>query len=199
MKSKITTALLALATATGYCDDAVIQPSAVLPTDLTLSTKVVAKDRSFGYVRLGMSDNDAIHTFETIPGMGVGYRYAMHQSAVDVSANYTSQIVGSSINDTYYYTVPKATYLRYLSADTAAESLYAGVGMAFGGLKRTAEDSFLGLIPHATVGYEMHRDQAIRSFVELDVSQPSARIARDAISFRNLPGPLAQVSVGLGY
>jgi hypothetical protein len=196
MKSTIATVLFSLAAATGFCDDSVInQPSAVLPTDLKLTTVSLSK-KSFGYVRLGVSDNDAVHTFETIPGLGLGYRYGMKDSAIDVSANYTNQIVGSSINDTYFYTAPKATYLRYISEDTQAESFYYGAGLAWGGVKKVAEESFSGVLAVATAGYEMHRTATFHSFAQLDVSQP---VARNAISFKNLPGPLAEVSVGLGF
>ena len=202
MKSKIATFIFSVAAATGFCDETITtQIPSNLPTDLTLTTKPVLK-QSFSYVRLGVSDNDAVHTFETIPGLGIGYRYGMENSAVDISANYTSQVVGSSVNTTYFYTLPKATYLRYVSVDAAAESFYYGAGLAWGGVKKEAGASFSGLIPNATVGYEMNRNQMFHSFVQLDVSQPATSISRQTktlISWKNLPGPLAEVSVGLGF
>jgi hypothetical protein len=202
MKSKIATVIFSIAAWSGFCDDTLInQPSANLPTDLKLIEKAISK-KSFGYVRLGVSDKDAINTFETIPGIGLGYRYGMDHSAIDVSANYTSQIVGSTINDTYFYTAPKVTYLRYWSEDSQPESVYYGAGLGFGGVKKTAEDSFIGLMPNATVGYEMNRNQTFHSFVQLEVSQPVTSLTtanKNFVSFANLPGPLAEVSVGLGF
>lgn len=203
MKTKIATVILSIAAVAGFCDETLITPvSASLPTELKLTKTTVSK-QSFGYVRLGVSDKDAINTFETVPGLGLGYRYGMKDSAVDVSANYTSQIVGSTINDTYFYTLPKATYLRYISDDFQTESFYYGAGAAFGGVKKVAETSFTGLIANATVGYEMNRDKEFHSFVQLDVSQPATYInsssTKTFIAWKNLPGPLAEVSVGLGY
>lgn len=199
MKSKIATILLSIAAATGFCDDAlIIQPTRNLPI---YTEKKPVKD-SFGYVRLGVSDKDAVHTFETIPGLGLGYRYSLEHAAVDFSANYTSQIIGSKINDTYFYTVPKVSYLRYVSEDSKPESFYYGAGLSFGGVKKTAANSFQGLIPSATVGYEMNRQQTFHSFVQLDVSQPATSLTtanEHFVSFANLPGPLAEVSVGLGF
>jgi hypothetical protein len=203
MKTTIATVILSIAAAAGFCDETSIIPaSANIPTELKLSATTISK-QSFGYVRLGVSDKDAVNTFETIPGLGLGYRYGMKDSAIDVSANYTSQIVGSSVNDTYFYTLPKATYLRYISDDFQRASIYYGAGAGFGGLKKVAASSFTGLIANATVGYEMNRDQEFHSFVQLDVSQPATYVnsssTKTFISWKNLPGPLAEVSVGLGY
>lgn len=202
MKSTIATVILSIAAATGFCDETFVNPvSAGLPTELKLHATTVTK-QSFGYIRLGVSDKDAINSFETVPGLGLGYRYGMKDSAVDVSANYTSY-VGSTLNDSYFYTLPKATYLRYVSDDFQRASIYYGAGAAIGGLKKVAAPSFTGLIANATVGYEMNRDQEFHSFVQLDVSQPTAYInsssTKTFISWKNLPGPLAEVSVGLGY
>ena len=200
MKSKIATILLSIAAATCFCDDALIQqPSANL--DLNMTGKAVSK-KSFSYVRLGVSDKDAVHTFETIPGLGLGYRYGLNDSAIDISANYTSQIAGSNLNDTYFYTIPKASYLRYVSDDKQTDSFYYGAGLAFGGVKKAETESFSGLIPSATVGYEMNRNQTFHSFVQFDVSQPATSLSTkndNFVSLKNLPGPLAEVSVGLGF
>jgi len=202
MKMKIATALFALAATTGFSDDLVInQPSHILPLEIKVEEKFVS-NKSFGYVRLGVSDKDAVHTFETIPALSVGYRYAMDLSAIDMSIGYSSHVAGSTINDTYFYTAPKASYLRYVSADTQPESLYYGAGLAWGGVKKSEDVRFSGFIPSATVGYEMNRDRAFRSFVQFDLSQPAVSVSpgkETLISFKNLPGPLAEVSVGLGY
>lgn len=203
MKSKIATILLTIAAATGYSEDILTQSSGIsLPVEVKLNEKVLPK-HSFSYVRLGLGDKDAAHTFETIPGLGLGYRYALENAAIDVSANYTSQVVGSKVHHNYFYTVPKVSYLRYVSSDLAAQSIYYGAGLAWGGVRKSADlTSFQGFIPNATVGYEMNRNQTFHSFVQLDVSQPIASVSRsndNFISFAHLPGPLAEVSVGLGF
>lgn len=202
MKSKIATVLFSLAAALGFADEAPInQPSINLLTELKTNEKSVSK-KSFGYVRMGISDKDAVHKVETIPGLGLGYRYGLENSAVDVSANYTTQVVDKKLNDTYFFTVPKVSYLRYVSNDTQPESIYYGAGLAWGGVKKSADNEFNGFIPSATVGYEMNRNQTWHSFVQLDVSQPAAATAASwskPLTFANLPGPLAEISVGFGY
>ena len=77
MKTTIATFILSIAAAAGFCDETIISPvSANLPTELKLRATPVSK-QSFGYIRLGVSDKDAVNTFETIPGLGLGYRYGM--------------------------------------------------------------------------------------------------------------------------
>ncbi len=203
MKSIIATALFSIATAVGFCDDVVVShhPVSVLPTDLKLTTVPVSK-QSFSYIRLGLSDKDTANTFETIPAIGLGYRYGLKDSAVDVSVNYTNQVVGTHIENRYFYTIPKATYLRYVSDDTQAESFYYGAGCAWGGLRKSDETRFLGLIPSATIGYEMNRKQNFHSFFQLDVSEPLISFSRQnktLVAFTKLASPVAEVSVGLGY
>ena len=202
MKTKLATVMFSLAAALGFAEEAPInQPSTTLLTEVRTAEKAVFK-KSFSYVRMGISDKDAIHTVETIPGLGVGYRHAMVNSAIDVSANYTSQVVDQKLNDTYFYTVPKVSYLRYISEDFKPESFYYGAGLAWGGVKKAVDNTFTGFIPSATVGYEMNRNQTWHSFVQLDVSQPVAATVASwsaPLSFSNLPGPLAEVSVGFGY
>ena len=56
---------------------------------------------------------------------------------------------------------------------------------------------FLGLSPLARIGYELNRKSkdTWRSFFELEVSQPVLAVTKTGA----LPGPIAELSVGLGF
>ncbi len=195
MKTKLATAIFSLATALVSAQELPVnQTSVIYPLELTVVEKVPVAS-SYGYVRMGISDNDAIHTLETLPGVGVGYRYAVHSAAIDFSANYTRQFGDSN----FFFTAPKVSYLRYVSP-VQQQSIYYGAGLAWGGLKRGLLNSFQGLIANATLGYEMNRHADWVSFFQLDVSQPAVAVSNwNVYSVTGLPSPLAEVSVGLGY
>ena len=200
MKKKIATVLFSIATALSAQEATIEQPSASLPQ----LTAVVKSEhaKSYTYLRMGVSDTDAINAFETIPSAGLGFRYAVPSAVVDMSANYTREY-GS--ND-YSYTLPKVSYLRY-ATPAKDQSFYYGAGLAWGGVEKAAltDDpnsavSFQGLVPNATIGMEMNRNSNWRSFVQLDVSQPAVAVsAWDNWSVSDLPSMLAEVSFGLGY
>lgn len=196
MKKKLATALFSIATAL-FADEALIeQPSAALPQiEVTPVVEKLSTTSSYGYVRLGVADNDAIHTVQTIPSLGIGYRYAVTSAVIDLSATYTREPGDANFS----YTVPNISYLRYFSP-AKEQSFYYGVGLAWGGMRQDGIDTFQGLIPSATVGYELNRDTSWRSFVQLVVSQPAVIVAAwDVYSVSNLPAPLAEVSFGLGF
>lgn len=195
MKKKIATAVFSLATALGFAQEAPIeQPSSALP----LVQKPVEKmtvSKSYSYLRMGISDSDAIHSVEAIPGLGLGYRYGIDSASIDVSANYTRELG----EENYFYTVPKVSYLRYASP-AKEQSFYYGAGLAWGGLKKEEAATFQGLVPSATIGWEMNRNAAWRSFVQFEVSQPAVAIAAwNSYSVSDLPAPLAEASFGLGF
>lgn len=198
MKTKIATAIFSLAACLGFSDEAPIsQPSATLPLDLKAVQKPALK-QSFGYVRMGVADSDAINSFQTLPGLGLGYRYGMSQSAIDVSANYTRE--AKTDHENYTYTAPRVSYLRYVSNDVAPQSFYYGAGLAWGAVKKGAADDFQGILGSATIGYEMNRNQNWHSFVQLDVSQPAVAVSSTtSYSLQKAWKPLAEVSVGLGF
>jgi hypothetical protein len=197
MNKKIATVLMTLATAYGIAQEvpSAIEPVAPLPVELKSAPKMAARNPSYGYVRMGISDPDAINKVEALPGLGLGYRFAVPSASVDVSANYTRQLG----TENYFYTVPKVSYLRY-ATPAKEQSFYYGAGLAWGGLKRGEETSFEGLVPSATIGYELNRNATWRSFVQLDVSQPTVKtIAWNEYSVDNLPAPIAEASFGLGF
>ena len=193
MKMKFATALFSLTTMLSAEEALIEQPSSALP----LEVKAVERtpDLSYSYIRMGISDSDAIHSVETIPGLGLGYRYALSSASIDISANYTREFGESN----YFYTAPKVSYLRYFSP-AKEQSFYLGAGLAWGGLKKEDAAKFQGLVPSVTAGVELNRNTAWRSFVQLDVSQPAVAISSwNAYSVSDLPSPLAEVSFGLGF
>jgi hypothetical protein len=201
MKKKLSTALFCLVTTLGFADEVqLVQPSTAIPIDLTVKAEKKAPRKSFGYVRMGIADSD-VRTVETLPGLGAGYRLDLRSGAVDFSANYTRQSVQDEETN-YFYTVPKVSYLRYWNP-ASSTSFYYGAGLAWGGLKNEATD-FMGLVPNASIGYEMNRNASWRSFVQFDVSQPAIALDTKSpktlyASVSDLPGPLLEASVGVGF
>lgn len=203
MKRKITTAILTLATALGFAQDAIPE---TIPTLVQLEAKPavpylqakVSPTRSFGYLRMGVSDSQLSYerAGQVIPGLGLGYRLSSGSSAIDLSASFNRRETRTDEGKeyTYMFTLPKANYLYYVSAEKN-NSLYGGAGVAWGGVKTSDNHEFYGLIPNVALGYEMNRNEAWRSFVQLDVSQ--AAIA--AYQKGSLPKPYAELSLGAGF
>lgn len=203
MKSKIATALFTIASVMGFSNESQInQPSANFPVDLKAAEKTALK-KSFSYVRMTVADPD-LTTFQTIPGIGLGYRYGLVNSAIDVSANYTREARATFTRDgetataeTYSYSIP-VSYLRYVSNDAAPQSFYYGAGLGWAGSQKEGAYEN-GLNASATAGYEMYRTQAIHSFVQMDVTHPVIDVSTTSVSFQKALKPLAQVSFGLGF
>jgi hypothetical protein len=196
MKTKIATAILTMASVLGFTEEApIVQPSSALPLEVKPVEKVSSNNSfGYGYILMGVSDTDTIKTLETLPSIGLGYRFAVPSASIDVSANYTREFKEES----YFYTVPKVSYLRYFSA-AKEQSFYYGAGLAWGAVSKENVD-FQGLVPSATVGFEMNRNAFVRSFVQLEVSQPAVHVASwKSYSISDLPAPIAQASVGLGF
>lgn len=205
MKKTLTTAFLTIAAAFGFAQEAV--PAPVLSASsllnekkpvISLEEKAGAK-KGFTYLRMGISDSypaNELKDVKVVPGLGLGYRLTSGPSAIDISASYNRRYTrdDEGKKDTYYYTLPKANYLHYISP-AKANSFYAGGGLAWGGLKTKDANEFIGLIPNVAVGYEMNRDANWKSFVQLDVSQPAVAAASKGA----FPGPLAELSVGAGF
>jgi hypothetical protein len=199
MKSKIATAIFSLASVLGFAEEAPVNLLGNLPAfDLKISSTKPILKQSFGYLRMGIADPDAINSFQALPGIGFGYRYGVTQGAFDVSANYNSEGKRGP-HDTFSYTAPKVSYLRYVSSDLAAQSFYYGGGLAWGAVKKGNPNDFQGFAASATVGYEMNRTQNWHSFIQLDVSQAAVAVSRGAMKIHNAWNPLAEASVGLGF
>lgn len=222
MKTKITTAFLTIAAAFGFAQEAIPE---VLPTLAQLEVtpsmpsihEKVSSYKSFGYLRMGVSDTKLRETdINVLPGFGVGYRLVAGSSAIDLSASFNQmkRISDNLEESTFHYTLPKVSYLYYLNAKSN-NSLYAGLGLAWGGvslkkdrdtveigedgslvLKNEYEkDSFIGLIPNVAIGYELNRNGILRSFIQLDVSQPAIAASKEGA----FPKAFAELAFGAGF
>lgn len=203
MKKRFLTILFALVAAASLPTDteaAEIMTSNDIPQDIkpVVLEKINAKD-SFFYVRMGVADAQAhqVPQFTQgffIPGIGLGYRLGSDNSSIDLSANYTYGYADLKESRSYFYTLPKVNYLRYVSPKSK-QSFYYGAGLAWGGIRNQEKSEFIGIIPNLSLGYEMNRKSNWVGFTQLDVSQP----ALAAYKKNGLPGPLAELSVGFGY
>lgn len=206
MKKEITTAFLTLAAAFGFAQEATLVPVSgetrpnlvQLEVQPTLSIEErVAPTKSFGYLRMGVSDSQLpTSSKQMLPGLGLGYRLASGASALDLSASFNRRETRSDEGKsrTYIYTLPKANYLYYITP-ASNNSLYAGGGAAWGGVKTKEGREFHGLIPNVALGYEMNRNATLHSFVQLDVSQPAIAASQRG----NLPKTYAEVTLGAGF
>ncbi len=200
MKTKFAVAIFTLTAVLGFSDEtALIQstPATFPVVDLKMVQNPLLK-KSFSYFRMGIADPDAINSVQALPGLGLGYRYGLFQSAVDVSANYTRD-AKKGHHETFSYTAPKVSYLRYVSTDLAPQSFYYGAGLAWGAVMKGNVDDFQGFSASVSAGYEMNRNQNFHSFVQLDVSQPALAVSTSSYSLQRSWKPLAEVSVGLGF
>ena len=201
MKKRMTTAIFTLVAALAFANE----PTAALPlsaSDLPLEKKTQlaempsSNDGSFTYLRMGVTDSYPADSVQVVPGLGLGYRMNVGSGAVDLSANYTR----GNKEGAYFYTVPKASYFQYLTPKKN-QSLYAGAGLAYGGLKSKSGTEFQGLVPSATLGFEMNRKSNWHSFAQFDVSQPALTFNSKTIlgTPDTYPGPIAELSFGAGF
>jgi hypothetical protein len=191
MKNKIATTILTAIASLAFADES----SFTLPVEKKFSLdEKVAPSKSYTYLRMGVTDSYPVDSLEAIPNFGVGYRMSISEnSAIDFSASYMR---GTGLNTdatetAYYYTLPKVGYMHYY------KDFYAEGGIAAAALKTTDGDKFQGLVPSLAIGYEINRGgkNNVRSFVQAEVSQPALAATRSG----DFPGPLAEVSVGLGF
>lgn len=223
MKKTITTLFLTTIIATGFAQEqtlsanAFAQPKAHFPVDAQEATR-----NGTVYLKMGASDSDIPKSDKTVmPGLGIGYRAAYDHNAVDISADFNRREI-DDVNDqrvtNYSYTLPKVNYLFY-ATPASNSSVYAGAGLALGGMKQTTivaatdevavdgvvttpavaasndEREFHGFIPNAAVGYEFNRHGGVKTFVQLDVSQPALAIMREG----SFMGPKVALSLGMGF
>ena len=182
----------------------------------------IAQNRGTIYLKIGANESNLPKDDTTImPGLGLGYRISFGSHAVDISADGNSrQIRNISENrvTNYSYNLPKANYL-YVLSPKSNNSLYAGAGVSFGGIKQTTviaateevvnkdgsvvsavaaydkTQEFHGLIPNVALGYEFNRKGVVKTFVQLDVSQPALAIMREGDFF----SPKVSLAAGIGF
>jgi hypothetical protein len=113
---------------------------------------------SFNYLKLGLGGAQG----GIKPSIGIGRRFGMEGSAIDVSFNWTgTDTIG-------YFSLPKMLYLSYLTP-CSPTSFYYGAGLSLGRIGSSGH-KFSGLLAEAAIGYEMQRDEKIKLFAEIDFS-----------------------------
>jgi hypothetical protein len=149
---------------------------------------------------------------DVFPGFGLGYRKAFGYSAVDVSFNFSGGEGWDGNQSSVVWTAPRASYLYYFNP-LKNSSLYAGTGLGWGGvlyetsttfhdedediiMESNTISGFIGLIPHATIGYEFLRNSVITSFIEFNVSQP---LIPNSFEGTKKPSTILEVSLGAGF
>ncbi len=224
MKKTITTLFLTTAIACGFAQEQTLnanafeQPKAHFPVD----TKELARNGTI-YIKMGVNEtaeqlpkNDQ----NLMPGFGAGYRVAYGHHGVDISTEGNYRAIRDAAEDrvaNYSYALPKVNYLYYITPNQNT-SFYAAAGLALGGVKQTTvmaateetivdeivtpavaahnmTQEFHGFIPNAAFGCEFNRKGDVKTFVQLDVSQPALKIVQEG----NFFGPKVAVSAGLGF
>lgn len=153
--------------------------------------KAEASKPAFFYVRFTAAESDVARMGSVLPGFGVGYRRLAGNGAADISISGIG--AQEKKNAQLYWTFPKASYLHYFRPDQK-ESFYVGGGLAWGGLE-TPNNRFVGIVPSFTGGYEFVRKSTVLGFTELNISQPALPV----YSKGDFPGPIAEVTVGIGF
>ena len=201
MKTTIMSALLTAATALGFAAEPLSANELPLQVKRSLAEDRVTSRNWFGYMRMGLSDSRPTDVKNVLPGLGAGARYSIGSGAIDLSASYTGDNPFVDQTETYFYTVPRLSYLYY-ATPSKEQSFFGGAGLAYGGLKSSDTTLFNGLIPSISLGYEMNRLQNWRSFVQLDISQPAVATASSK-PFAKMAtwslGPIAELAFGFGY
>lgn len=166
------------------------QPKEIVEVD------TVTKDRFF-YFRFSGAESDLSTPKTPVPGLGLGYRQRAGEGAVDLSI----QGIGTSESrsDSYYFALPKATYISYAKPNGETTPYY-GIGLAWGILHQKnrvkgTEAGFTGIVPSVAVGYEFARMEKALGFTELEISQPALPVRYEG----EFPGPSMSLSVGLGF
>lgn len=212
---KTLTLLMTTAVAFGFAQDTTLR----FPVD----TQKAQKNDTI-YMKVGVNESNLPKNDENMmPGLGVGYRTSTGNHGVDFTVEGNVREIRNLENErvtNYAYTLPKVNYLFILSPKSD-NSFYAGAGLAIGGIKQTtviaAKDAvvnvedqteitpavaaynknqeFHGLIPNVVVGYEFNRNGAVKTFVQVDVSQPALAVRKDGVFFT----PKVAFFAGIGF
>jgi hypothetical protein len=215
MKKTTTTLFLTLATVLGFAQAQPIsfeQPQSKVPVSAT----EVSKSVGTVYLKMGANETEVPKNADLLmPEVGVGYRYASGHHGIDVSVEGGAnkvQAVKEIDQANYFVSLPKVDYLFYATPQ-ASSSFYAGTGLALSMQRQNETETveaatpgdaptvtntvreFAGISPNVLVGYEFGRKDVVKTFVELQVSQPAVAIQQQG----NFPGPRASLFVGAGF
>jgi hypothetical protein len=193
MKKALFTALLASTTLFA-------EPSLELslpPLDLNLPiTPLIPEEISiakqgFFYVRFAAAESDLIRMSAIVPGLGIGYRRLSGTGAADILFSGLGRAEHKS--GKFFWVAPKASYISYVHPDATATTYFGG-GLAWGGIV-SKDQSFIGLIPSATFGYEFARKSTVLGFAEVNLNQPAISVFRKG----EFPGPVVECTMGIGF
>ena len=145
----------------------------------------------FYYVRFAVAESNLAQMNPILPGFGVGYRRISGDGSVDISINGIG--LAEHKNSRILWSFPKASYIRYLQPHLK-QSYYVGGGLAWGGIS-SKQQSFIGIVPSVTGGYEFFRKSNVLGFTELNISQPAIAVYREG----SFPGTIAEFKVGVGF
>jgi hypothetical protein len=146
-------------------------------------------------------------TQTTIPVLSIGKRYELGDSAIEVSGAWGDHTTTNGSKATYY-SLPKVMYLGFLEPNSR-HSYYYGGGLSWGRVKLREPvnynknynayeykgSHFSGIFAEGTAGYELHRTTALRTMIELNLSQPMIAESKSG----GHPGPTAFLGLSLGF
>jgi hypothetical protein len=216
MKKTLTTLFVTTISALGFSQEQSITTNAFAGTTPHVAVPAQEMSNNVGtfYIKMGANESNIPTNTDTLmPELGVGYRHANEHHGMDISAEgglRETRVTADLKEANYSYSLPKMDYLYYVSP-ASNTSFYAGVGAALGGLRQQREDvttaengvttttssvqEFHGIIPNIIVGQEFNRKGTVKSFVQLEVSQPAIA----AYQAGDLPTPRASLFVGAGF
>lgn len=215
MKKTLTTLFMTTVSALGFAQEESMTANAFAqPTShVAVPTQKMSNKVGTFYIKMGANESNLPKNTDTLmPEVGVGYRYAQSHHGMDVSVEggLRGEHITTDLKKTnYFYSLPKVDYLYYVTPESNT-SFYAGMGAALGGLRQEKEDvvtedgvtttttsvqEFHGIIPNVVIGQEFNRRGTVKSFVQLEVSQPAVAASQTG----KLPTPRASLFVGAGF
>jgi len=135
----------------------------------------------------------------SMPLISVGKRYEVGDAAIEISTAWGTHKSDSGFK-TVFYSLPKITYLAFTKPNSS-DSIYYGGGFSWGSIEQRAPQNiiqktyFTGIFAEGTIGYELHRTTAIRTMVELSLSQPLVANTKRGPH----PGPTGFLSLIFGF
>jgi hypothetical protein len=150
--------------------------------------------KSHIYLRMNVMEPNIGTRKSIFPGFGLGYRRAVGNAAVDLSLGYSKGKGTAHHGKSEFITLPKLSYLYYISP-VENQSFYIGPAIALGRIVRGPENRFEGLIPSASIGFEISRRANLLSFFQLDVSAPVVAATLKG----HMPKPIAEFAFGAGF
>lgn len=177
-----------------------IIPSILLMSNCWASTHSAANLNNDIYLlKMGVAGiNDTHSHFDITPSIGLAKRFEINEAAIEVSVNYAGS--NNNTHSSKQLSFPKIIYLMFHDVNNPS-SFYYGGGLSWSKTKRGYRDHsntdsyFEGIFLEGTAGYEIHRDQKIRTTFELNISQPIIANSHQG----SQPGPSVFANIGFGF